>query len=275
MKWSAARAGLIAGNTFREAIRMKLFLLMLILATAAFASSFLFKEFNFGSSELKFIADFGFGGMTLFGPILAIIVSAQLFIGEIEHRTALTILAKPLYRSEYVIGKFVGSWLITMCFIALLSICLIIALWIRESSIIQADSEAFTTGRIINWIQVCAFALVQVLKLSMLCSLVALFSSYATSTIFAMSMGFLVWIAAQLQYIASDAWSAGSNWLYTVLFAFASLVLPNFHLFEIGDYLALGETIKLVAYLKLALYAIVYTAFYLSLAVVAFNRREF
>ena len=66
---------------------MKLFLAMTGLAICALASSFLFREFNFGSSELKFIADFGFGGMTVFGSALAIIVTAQLFLGEIEHRT--------------------------------------------------------------------------------------------------------------------------------------------------------------------------------------------
>ena len=89
---------------------MKLFLAMTGLAICALASSFLFREFNFGSSELKFIADFGFGGMTVFGSALAIIVTAQLFLGEIEHRTAMTLLAKPVYRSEFVLGKFLGVW---------------------------------------------------------------------------------------------------------------------------------------------------------------------
>ena len=100
LSWSLQRVRVIAGNTFREAVRMKLFLAMTILAVGALGSSFLFQEFNFGSSELKFIADFGFGGMTVFGSALAVIVTAQLFYGEIEHRTALTLLAKPIDRSS-------------------------------------------------------------------------------------------------------------------------------------------------------------------------------
>ena len=275
MKWSFRRTLLIAFNTFREAARMKLFLVILILALGAFASSFLFKEFNFGSSELKFIADFGFGGMTLFGSVLAIIVSVQLFIGEIEHRTALTVLAKPLFRSEYLLGKFFGSWLMIACFVGMLSLCLAIALWIRETSILQANPEAFQGAEPIDILQVLAFGIIQILRLGMLCALVALFSSYASSTVFAMSMGFLVWVASQLQYIATDAWSGGSHWLLKILFAFASLALPNFHLFEVGDKIALGETLSVVVYLKLATYAVLYTAFYLSISIVAFNRREF
>ena len=83
LNWSLSRTLVIASNTFREAVRMKLFLAKTGLAICALASSFLFREFNFGSSELKFIADFGFGGMTVFGSALAIIVTAQLFLGEI------------------------------------------------------------------------------------------------------------------------------------------------------------------------------------------------
>ena len=94
-------------------------------AVALVVSALLLGEFNFGASELKFLADFGFGALTFFGSLLAIIASAQLFFGEIENRTALTLLAKPVRRSEFILGKFVGVWAVSFLFCALVGTALV------------------------------------------------------------------------------------------------------------------------------------------------------
>ena len=70
--FSFNRLGIIAGNTFLEAVRQKLFLFLLLLAIGLVASALFFREFNFGSSELKFISDFGFGALVFFGSALTI-----------------------------------------------------------------------------------------------------------------------------------------------------------------------------------------------------------
>ncbi len=274
LNWSLGRVGAIASNTFREAVRMKLFLAMTTLAICSLASAFFFREFNFGSSELKFIADFGFGGMSLFGSALAVIVSAQLFYGEIEHRTALTLLAKPIYRSEFVLGKFLGAWATVLCFLAMLAICLVAALWWRESSLMVEYPEAFENGRIVQYGSVVGFAIAQGLRIGILCAAVVLFSTYATSSLFAMVMGVLIWIAGQLQHIATEAWGAVDSWLLKGIYALVSYALPNLHLFDIGDRAALGESLALALYAKLGIYALLYCAFYLAIASASFNRRE-
>lgn len=274
LRWSLRRVGAIARNTFREAVRMKLFLAMTALAVCALASSFLFSEFNFGSSELKFIADFGFGGMTVFGSALAVIVSAQLFYGEIEHRTALTLLAKPLYRSEFVLGKFLGAWATVACFLLMMTVCLAVALWWRETSIMAEYPEEFEGGRIVQYGAIIGFSGIQALRIGILCSVVILFSTYATSSLFAMVMGVLIWIIGQLQHIATEAWSSVDSWALKGVYALASFSLPNFHLFDVGDRLALGESLSAGLYGKLVLYAVLYISFYLAVAGASFNRRE-
>ena len=274
LHWSFLRVRAIAGNTFREAVRMKLFLAMTILAIGTLASSFLFQEFNFGSSELKFIADFGFGGMTVFGSALAVIVTAQLFYGEIEHRTALTLLAKPIYRSEFVLGKFLGAWATVACFLGMVTICLVFALWGRETSIMAEYPDQFESGRSVRYGAVIGFSVIQSLRIGILCSIVVLFSTYASSSLFAMVMGVLIWIVGQLQHIATEAWTAGDSWLLKGVYAVASFALPNFHLFDVGDQLALGENLPGAIYGKLGLYALLYVSFYLAVAGASFNRRE-
>ena len=101
--FSPARMWLIAGNTVLEASRQKLFNFLLLLALALVAGVQGFRDFNFGAPELKFLADFGFGAMAFFGSALTIVATAQLFFSEIEQRTALTLLAKPVWRAEFIL----------------------------------------------------------------------------------------------------------------------------------------------------------------------------
>src|SRR6185369_13915612 len=72
--FSCARLGLVAGNTFLEAVRQKLFNFLVLLAVGMVAGTRFFSDFNFGASELKFIFDFGMGALVFFGSALTITV---------------------------------------------------------------------------------------------------------------------------------------------------------------------------------------------------------
>jgi ABC-type transport system involved in multi-copper enzyme maturation permease subunit len=131
--FSFRRAFLIAQNTWREAARQKLFNFLLFLALALVLGARWFRDFNFGAPELKFLADCGFGAMAFFGAALTVAATAQLFFSEIENRTALTLLAKPVWRAEFVIGKFLGVAMLSAVFCALLTALLAGVLWWRCS----------------------------------------------------------------------------------------------------------------------------------------------
>ena len=103
----------IARLTFLEAVRQRFFNFLVLLSLALIGSANFFRQFDFGPQELRFISDFGLGGITFFGSILAIVATAQLFFGEIENRTALTMLAKPVRRWSFIAGKLLGVALLT------------------------------------------------------------------------------------------------------------------------------------------------------------------
>ncbi|MEY4488144.1 MAG: hypothetical protein RIQ79_652, partial [Verrucomicrobiota bacterium] len=140
--FSFSRLALIASNTFLEAVRQRLFNFLLLLAVGLVASAQFFRDFNFGSSELKFIADFGFGALVFFGSALTITTTAQLFFSEIENRTALTLLAKPIWRAEFVFGKFVGVFAVIGVFCALTIGLMMALLWHREGQLMTIDPES-------------------------------------------------------------------------------------------------------------------------------------
>src|SRR5581483_12120307 len=108
LPFSPLRTWLIAQNTLREAVRQKLLHFFVGLAIALVVGAQGLRDFNFGAPELKFLADCGYGAMSFFGSAVVIAMTAQLFFSEIENRTALTVLAKPVWRAEFVLGKFLG-----------------------------------------------------------------------------------------------------------------------------------------------------------------------
>ncbi len=89
-----------------------------------------------------------------------------------------------------------------------------------------------------------------------------------------MVMGVLVWIVGQLQHIAIEARGVVDSFILKTVYALASFALPNFHLFDVGEKLALGESLPSSVYFKLFAYALLYATFYLAVASASFNRRE-
>jgi len=108
---SLSRVRLIAVNTAGEAVRQRYFLVSGLLAAAVVALSSGLGAMDFGASELKFIADLGFGALFFFGSLLAVVLPVHLFFSEMENRTALTLLARPLRRWEFLAGKLLGHLL--------------------------------------------------------------------------------------------------------------------------------------------------------------------
>lgn len=104
------RIAAIAWNTFREAVRNKilyslLFFAVLIILSAVAIGSMTLHE------EVRTIRDIGLFGIDLFGVIIAIFVGVNLLYKELDLKTVYTILPKPLWRWEFVLGKWLGMLL--------------------------------------------------------------------------------------------------------------------------------------------------------------------
>lgn len=102
-----ARIYAIALNTFREASRRRVIWGIVLAALG-------FNLFGIALGELslyeqaRVARDVGLAGVSLFGCITAMVLGVSLLYNEIQRRTIHTILAKPLRRSEFVLGKYLG-----------------------------------------------------------------------------------------------------------------------------------------------------------------------
>lgn len=268
---------LIASNTFLEAVRQKFFNSLLFIAIALVASSTFFQQFDFGTGELKFIADFGFGALFFFGSILAITVTTQLFFNEIENRTALTMLAKPVHKFSFLLGKLLGVQLLMLAFVLLLCFLLAGILYWRESELLsRMDPELLSDGRLLRYSDILLFGFLQWLKFGLIGAITLFIASFSNTSIYTMIVSFCMLVVCQLQYIARDAYADMEQGLGRLFVQGIGLIFPNFQLFNVGDQLlfAQNEALPAINILQITLYACAYMAAFATLAHLSFRRRE-
>src|SRR5713101_3262266 len=106
------RINAIALNTFREAIRNRILYVLLVFAVVMISFSQILSLLTVGSEE-KIIKDFGLASIDVFGVLTSVFIGVGLVSREIERRTVYTLLAKPIHRFEFVLGKY-GGLVITL-----------------------------------------------------------------------------------------------------------------------------------------------------------------
>ena len=94
-------------NTFREAIRDKVFITIIIFAILVMVSGKIIQPLALGEEE-KIIKDIGLNSITLFSVLIAILVGGRLIYKEVEKRTIYLIISRPLHRWQFILGKYFG-----------------------------------------------------------------------------------------------------------------------------------------------------------------------
>ncbi len=94
-------------GTFKEGARSRLFWGILVFAIVMLLSSLVLSEFTF-AERYKIVSDFGLSFITFFGILVAIFVGVELIHRELDKRTIYVILSKPIERSAFVWGRYLG-----------------------------------------------------------------------------------------------------------------------------------------------------------------------
>src|SRR6184192_4810192 len=120
MSFSPTRIAAISANTLTELTRQKVFYVLLIFALVLIGSSVFMARFSF-QQEFQIMKDISLGAMSIFSSLLAIVATARLIPQDVDDRTIYTILAKPVPRFEYLLGKLFGVLFLLAISIALMS----------------------------------------------------------------------------------------------------------------------------------------------------------
>jgi len=286
--FSLARVAALTGNTFTGLVRLKVFYFLLLFALLLIGSSIFMAELTF-QQEFQILKDVSLGAMSIFTSLLAIVAAAQLIPRDLEERTIYTILAKPVPRYEYLIGKLAGVLLLLALSLAAMSALFLALLFVREQVLVNQTMRASAglppaqLQEAIRNLKASAFnanllpgiALIY-LKAALLASLTLFVSTFATSNIFTIVVMVFVYFIGHLQATARTYWleSHGGGWLAHAFLGLVALVFPDLQLFNLVDDIVAGTAISFHLFAPTAVLGCVYTSVYLFFAWVAFYGRE-
>jgi ABC-type Na+ efflux pump permease subunit len=303
---SLSRILTIGRNTLTEAVRQKVLNVLLIFSIVLVGSSVSASQLatpgldNAGifDAQIKFVKDFGCGSIGLFGFLITLLSTAQLIPQELHSRTIYTILAKPVRRSEFLLGKFLGVVLLLMFCVTLMSLAFAATLYWQELRGLGTayDAYAQTPGWRDNPILVNAYdhdvlliksqvqdpqligaVLLIFAKLLLTTGIALLVSTFATSSIFTIVTTFMIYLIGHMEGTAREFWLAQGAHMSVIqsgLVGLIAMLIPDMNSFTIVDEILAGNKIPWSHIVSLLGYANIYLIVVLALSVVIFDYRE-
>ena len=305
---SFGRIIVIARNTLTEAVRQKVLNVLLVFGLVLVGISINFSALAppgmdtsaLYSEQIKFVKDFGCGAIGLFGFAIAVLSVAQLIPQELQNRTIYTILSKPVRRSEFLLGKFLGIVLLLALSVALMSIAFAGALYFQEVKDLSLTDALYGIGtkswnpdnpnlvsmyhrdvdgirNLVRDPRLVEAILLIFAKLLMTAGIGLLISTFATSSIFTIITTFMVYLIGHLEATARGVWlgqgAETSMWLSSLV-GLISVLIPDMNSFTIVDEILAGNVVPWDHTLNLLGYAGVYLGVLLAVSVVIFDFRE-
>jgi len=254
-----SRIGVIAYNTFREAVRDRVLYNLIVFALLMVASSFLFSQISIGIERL-ILVNLGLTAISVFGFVIATFIGIGLVSKEMEKRTLYTILSRPLGRWEFILGKFFGlaGTLVVNVFLMALGFFAALLFQVRHF-------EAHD-----GWLLIALYFIV--LELVVITAIALLFSTYSSplmSSVFTLAILIIGTFAEDLR-----AFAAMIDGFPRFIAMAAARLVPNFASLNVISSVAHGQSIAPSLIFYNTLYAVLYTGAALAGAILIFEHRN-
>jgi len=254
------RAGIVALNTFREAVRDRVLYNLVFFALAMIAASILVGQVSIGIEEIV-IVSLGLSAISVIGLLMAVFIGVGLVSKEMDKRTLYAILAKPVRRWEFLLGKFGGLLLTLTVNTVAMAAGLFLALKLVKQSGDPLEGPVLIAVYFI------------LLKLALVVALALLFSCFTTpllSILYTAGLYIAGLFVTDMRNFQSQTMSRALQTLLRVL----SYLLPNFENFDVMASAAHGRAIPGVLIAQNTAYAALYCAVLLSVAAAILTRRN-
>jgi len=286
--FSLARVFAITTNTLTELTRLKVFYILLIFALLLIGSSVFMARLTF-QQEFQILKDVSLGAMSIFTSLLAIIATARLIPQDIEDRTVYTILAKPVPRFEYIVGKLTGVLLLLSISMLVMSAMFLAVLYLREQTVLHEtlrqmsaapreqidDALRAIRSSALN-IDILPGIVIIYLKACLLAALTLFVSTFATTNIFTIVVMVVIYFIGHLQATAREYWlqEHSTGWMARAFLALVALIFPDLQTFNLVDDIVVGAAIPLGLVAKTVVLGVFYTTIYTFLAAFVFYGKE-
>ena len=211
--------------------------------------------------EQTVIVSLGLSAISVIGVLISVFIGVALVSKEMDKRTLYALLAKPVRRWEFLLGKFGGLVLTLAVNTAAMALGLLLVMLYVKHSLERSDAVVLVAVYFI------------LLKLALIVALALLFSCFTTpllAILFTVGLYIVGLYVQELRdlpvEVMSPAMAAFTKWL--------SHLLPNFENFNVMAMAAHGRAVPGALILQNTLYAVVYCTIVLTAAAVVFSRRN-
>jgi len=250
----------VAVNTFREAIRDRVLYNLVFFALLMIGASILVGQISIGIDRLVII-NLGLSAISVFGLVMAIFIGVGLVSKEIEKRTLYSLLAKPIRRWEFLVGKYAGLVLTLVVNTSFMTIGLATALFYVGRPFVRTDALILVSVYFI------------LLELALVTAIALFFSCFSTpmlSTLFTLGIYITGIFASDIRGFGEFTKNPSLKVLTRVIY----YLVPNFHNFNSIAAASHGEPIPLALVGQNTLYTVLYVALLLVAASTVFSRRN-
>ena len=247
----------IARNTFREIMRNRILYGLIVVAVLLIALSLALGQLTF-TEQSRITVDFGFAAIHLSSIILAVFVGSTLVSREIEKKTIMTLLVRPISRTQFVIGKSLGLLIVILISIALLAIVLAGILLLMNLK----PNMAFFVGLY----GIC-------LEATVLLCVTLFFGTFASSMLavsFALGV-FLIghWLES-LKYFAERS----HNNAFILVERIARTIFPNLEYFNWRALFVYGDPVRYGDVVWVSVYCLAWSALLVSISAMILAKRD-
>lgn len=269
---SAARVQLVAWHVFKEGARDRVLFSVVGFSVLLFGASLLLGQLTAGQ-DLKIIKDLGLSVIEASGVLMAVLIGVGLVAREIDKRSIYGLLARPMRRWEFIVGKYLGLLMTLVGNVAVMTAALYAVLaWMQWTSapMVRASWEAPA----LDPAMLTAIVLI-VAELAVLTAVALFFSTFSSSPLWSTMFSLGVFVAGQfsgsLKELATSLGSPAAGVMGRVL----SAVLPSFAAFDVKAQVVHGLPIPLEFVGLTLAYGVIYTLAVMAAAIAVFQRREF
>lgn len=283
--FSLRRVGALASNTILELVRLKIFYILMLFAFALILFSLVLLRQTF-QEQFQILKDASLGAMSIFTWLLAVLATAMLLPKDIEDRTLYTILAKPVPRFEYLLGKLLGVMALIFIATVLMSAMFAAVLYFWQGVVLRetaASTAPEDREHALAAVRAAAFnanlipgILVIYVKAIVCATITMLISTFSSSWIFTVFLSTAVTLIGYVQATARAYWLGenATNLAAKIFSILVALLFPDLQVFTLVDDIAIGTAVPAILFVKAFGLGMTYVVVYFFVAYLSFSMKE-
>lgn len=247
----------IGKSTYKEIIRDRLLYGILVVAFLVTATSFFLATVSFDQNN-RVLENVGLASIHIFTFAICVFVATTSMNKDLERRTLYLLFPKPIRRSQYILGKFLGLIYLLITTLVILGGLFTLGAYLTDHSLLMPA--------LIN----LAYTFMEVSFLTALAILFGSFTASLNATLY--TVGFFL-IGHSLTAVRDYIDKSGNGFAASLIHS-AYYILPNLEKFDIRQPVLYGMSLPTETVVWSVIYWIIYTALLLYLAIQVMKAQE-